>query len=445
MKLIDRPEYLAQLKKWQASNDLVKIVTGVRRCGKSKLFELFQEHLKTTGVTEEQLVKVNLEDGIQQKKIGLTLDKKTQLLQEHGVLLDFVMAKIAKVKPGLKVYVFLDEIQMLENWFTVANTLRLQKNVDVYLTGSNAYMFSSDLHNVFGGRFIEIKMQPLSFKEYASWVNLGVPTFDELEKMDGGYARFGMPLPEVYEKYIKESGFPQATLFGSNLDMIKTYLMDSVYNNTIHKDIVLRFGITDEVRLEEVVRFMFDNISNPTSLRGIHNSLKSNKIELAPTTLNNYVKGLLDGYLMYKCEPYDIKGKRLLESDAKYYACDMGLRAAVLGKDNYDVGRALENVIYLELLRRGYAVKTGKIPARPGTNALEIDFVAEKPGGILEYYQVAWTAFSDDGETMRRELTPLEEIKDNYPKYLITMDIGSNVNNGIKRLNALDWLLGNAD
>lgn len=439
MKLIDRPEYLEQLKKWQASDDLVKIVTGVRRCGKSKLFELFQEYLQTTGVTEEQLVKVNLEDGVQQKKIGLTLDKKTQLLQEYGALLDFVMAKIAKVKPGLKVYVFLDEIQMLENWFMVANTLRLQKNVDVYLTGSNAYMFSSDLHNVFGGRFIEIKMQPLSFKEYASAYK------DANGVINTEWEKNNYVAGLIYGDYINESGFPQTAAFHPNKEMIKTYLMDSVYNNTIHKDIVLRFGITDEVRLQEVVRFMFDNISNPTSLRGIHNSLKSNKIELAPTTLNNYVKGLLDSYLMYKCKPYDIKGKRLLESDAKYYACDMGLRAAVLGKDSYDVGRALENVIYLELLRRGYAVKTGKIPARAGTNALEVDFVAEKPGGILEYYQVAWTAFSDDGETMRRELTPLEEIKDNYPKYLMTMDIGSNVNDGIKRLNVLDWLLGNTD
>ena len=437
MNLIDRPKYLSQLKQWQTQDDLVKIVTGVRRCGKSKLFELFQNYLKSTGVAGDQIININLEDDIQTKAIGLQLNKKTKLLDGYDLLLEYVVSRAVKNK---KTYVFLDEIQMLDTWQRAANTLRLRKDMDVYLTGSNAYMFSSDLHNEFGGRFIEIKMQPLSFKEYLSSAAKKM-FFLQGEVLSAGEGH--------YINYTNNGGFPQTLAFDDNKEMIKSYLLDSVYNNTLQKDIVQRFGISDPVRLHEVIKFMFDNISNPTSLLGIQRSLKANNIDIAPTTLNSYVKGLLDSYLMYKCVPYDVKGKRILESDAKYYACDIGLRAAILGRSDADVGRALENIVYLELLQRGYTVSTGKVGIetikvgdKTEHKKVEIDFVAQKAGGVVEYYQVAWTVLGDNTDTLDRELRPFEKIKDHYPKFLITMDPGNGMNNGIQRINALEWLIG---
>ena len=271
-------------------------------------------------------------------------------------------------------------------------------------------------------------MQPLSFKEYLS-VN------------EGG-------LPDIYSLYTRESGFPQTVEFSHNPQMINNYLLDSVYQNTVRKDIIQRFGIGDPVRLDEIIRFMFDNIGNATSLRNVKNKLKSDAgIDISPATLNSYVKGLLDSYLMYKCEEYDLKGKRILESDAKYYAADIGLKNALLGQPDKDIGYALENVVYLELIRRGYDVKTGRVNTRTvkeenkqKKKTIEIDFIAAKAGGIIEYYQVAWSVLGNE-ETMHREYASLEEIKDNYPKYLLTMDSGSGGQNGIKRLNVLEWLI----
>ena len=453
MKLIDRPEYLGQLKQWENHADLVKIITGVRRCGKSKLFELFQNHLKSNGVGGEQIVIVNLEDDIQTKQIGLALNKKSKLLEDYGRLLEFVMAKLAS---GKKTYVFLDEIQMLDNWQRLANTLRLQKDVDIYLTGSNAYMFSSDLANEFGGRYIEIKMQPLSFKEYHSaisedtrfkfyareWLEKNAPETPIVFSTQPS-------LQEAYSEYARESGFPQTVAFNHDRKMIDTYLMDSVYRNTIQKDIIQRFGITDVRRLDEITKFLFDNIGHETSLLGICRKLKSSGVDISPTTLNVYVKGLLDSYLMYKCERYDIKGKRILESDAKYYVCDIGLRRALLGRQDADVGRALENVVFLELLHRGCKVSVGKVRTKTVNvgdktehQTVEVDFVATKANGHIEYYQVAWSVLGNE-DTLRRELASLEEIDDNYPKYLLTMDQGSGQTKGIKRINVMDWLLGN--
>lgn len=451
MKLIDRPEYLGQLKQWENQTDLVKIVTGVRRCGKSKLFELFQNHLGSTGVAPEQIINVNLEDDILTRKMGLALNKKSKRLEDYGKLLDFIMGKLM---PSKKTYVFLDEMQMLDSWQRLANTLRLQTNVDVYLTGSNAYMFSSDLANEFGGRYIEIKMQPLSFKEFMSAQNQKSEEYKNSlsEKMPGDAMTEVKGFVDVsggYNTYTRESGFPQTVAFNHNRQMIDNYLMDSVYRNTIQKDIIQRFGITDIARLDEITRFLFDNIGNQTSLLGICRKLKSTGIDISPTTLNIYVKGLLDSYLMYKCERYDIKGKRILESDAKYYAADIGLRTALLGRRDADVGRALENVVYLELLRRGYKVyvgkvrtKTMKVGDKTEHQTIEVDFVATKANGQIEYYQVAWSVLGNE-DTLRRELASLEEIKDNYPKYLLTMDRGSGMNNGIQRINVLDWLSRN--
>lgn len=401
MALINRPEYLEKLKMWLEHTDIVKIVTGVRRCGKSTLLTLLQNHLLENGVNKNQIQEIQFE------------------LSENEELLDRkkLHAHVLKnLNPKKMNYVFLDEIQYVNEWEKTVNSLRMRPNIDLYLTGSNAYMFSGELATLIGGRYVEIQMLPLSFKEYVD----GTGTANNLQL--------------AYEKYIRESGFPQTVAFSGNRQLISDYLINTVYQNTIQKDIVKRFKLKDPVRLENVVRYMFDNIGNETSLRGIERGLKADGISISPTTIDIYVKGLLDSYLLYKCDRFDIKGKQILQLNSKYYVADIGLRTVLFGRSDRDLGYMLENIVYLELLRRGYKVSVGKI------KDVEVDFVAVKPEGEVEYYQVALTAL--EPSTLQRELASLSEIEDNYPKFLLTMDYGSGVNNGIKRLNVLDWLAG---
>ena len=419
-KLINRPEYIKKLNQWKNQEDLVKIITGVRRCGKSKLFVLFQnELLKEEGINESQIVSINLEDIITTRKIGLEFNNKN-ILVGYEKLLDYILAKLQESKMN---YVFIDEIQLLENWQNVANTLRLQPNIDVYLTGSNAYMFSGDLANSFGGRYIEIKMQPFSFAEF----------YNSLSK--DTQAR---PLQEIYLKYIKESGFPQTIKFNSDMELINDYLLNTVYLNTVQKDIVQRYNINNTNKLDSVIRYMFDNIGNETSLRNIERGLKSFGYSVSAPTIDTYLKGLLDSYLLYKCEQYDIKGKRILNTNSKYYIADIGLRNAILNNSDRDFGHILENVVYLELLRWGYEVYIGKY------DDLEVDFVARKPENTV-YYQVALTTRGEnegDNKILDRELTPLKKINDNYSKYILTLDDDLDADfDGIKKINVLNWLL----
>ncbi|MDR2870460.1 MAG: ATP-binding protein [Deferribacteraceae bacterium] len=428
--LIDRPDYINKLCSWQTQTDLVKIVTGARRCGKSKLFALFQQKLlleKMAGA--DQIISINLEDPIQSREIGLVWTK--QRLVGYNTLLDFVLAKL---NPHKMNYVFIDEIQLLEDWQPAANGLRLRENVDLYLTGSNAYMFSGDLANFFGGRYVEIKMQPFSFKEYYE-ASSKKRMFKSRAQEDMLY---GDSLAKVYDSYIRESGFPQTTEFWGDRQMINDYLMDTVYLNTIQKDIVNRFNISDSSKLDAVVRYLFDNIGKETSMRSIERGLKMAAIP----TISNYIEGLCDSYLLYRCDRFDIKGKQLLETNPKYYVVDIGLKNALLGHEDADMGYNLENIVYLELLRRGYSVAVGKVKTRTINGErkdIEVDFVAQKCGE-REYYQVALYAL--EPETLRRELASLEEIDDNYPKFLLSMDHGTGENNGIKRLNVLEWLMG---
>lgn len=432
--LIDRPEYVAKLYAWKSKTDLVKIVTGVRRCGKSKLFSLFQAKLMTEDkIQANQIININLEDLLQIREIGLEFDEQKFLIN-YDKLLDYILSYLNSDKMN---YVFIDEIQLLRDWQLVINTLRLRDNIDVYLTGSNAYMFSSDLANSFGGRYIEVKMQPFSFKEYVSAYQ------KKLAKNQNT-----VNLQEIYSHYLKESGFPQTTDFSSNRQLINDYLLDTVYLNTIQKDIVKRFNITDTNKLDAVVHYLFDNIGNETSIRGIERGLKAGGYNISVPTIDTYIQGLLDCYLLYKCDRYDLKGKQFLASNSKYYVADIGLRTALLGHEDKDFGHILENIVYLELLRRGYKVSVGKVATKfiqqDGKNErknLEVDFVAQKSGGEIEYYQVALYAL--EPETLKRELFSLETIDDNYPKFLLSMDYGRGENKGIKRLNVLDWLVGN--
>ncbi len=432
-KTIDRPIYTEKLKSLMNKTDIVKIVTGVRRCGKSKLLSMFQTYLKLDyKVKEHNIISINLEDLLQTEEIGLNYNDKG-LLIGYKKLLDFIIHKI--INQNEIFYLFVDEIQLLENWQRTINTLRLRNNIDIYLTGSNAYMFSSDLANSFGGRYMEIKMLPYSFKEYYSaYCSSGCRLIVEKtrEEFLNKYN-----LQTIYQKYITESGFPQIVNHFWDKQLINDYLNDTIYISTIQKDIVQRFNISKPNKLDILAKFLFDNIGNETSIRGIERSLKTNNQNISAMTIDGYIQRLLDSHLIYKCDRYDIKGKQILtNTNSKYYSVDLGLRTSLLGYKDKDMDRVLENIVYLELLRRGYKVYTGKINTRKN---LVVDFVAEKPEGEIEYYQVSYTITQE--ETLKRELKSLEEIDDNYPKFLLTMNEGMGNNNGIKRINVLEWLL----
>lgn len=438
--LVVRPSYIARLKQWQGQTDLVKIVTGVRRCGKSKLLQMFQSELMFNKVAPESIISLNLEDPVQTDELGLQI-AKNGFLNGYEIVLKHILNQ---VKDQRLYYVFIDEVQLLNNWQKLANGLRMRGNIDVYLTGSNAYMFSSDIANSFGGRYIEIKMQPLTFSEYFSAYHIGLghepKTREEFQH--------GRSIYDIYLAYLRESGFPQVQqlIFRTDQQIVTDYLVDTVYRNTVQKDIIKRFNIGNDNKLDAVIRYMFDNIGRETSLRGIERGLRAGGRMATVPTIDTYVKGLLDSFLMYKCDQYDIKGKQILNTEPKYYVVDVGLRAAVIGQKDADMGRILENVVYLELIHRGYNVSVGKIKKfvtlPDGTTerrTIEVDFVAQKPGGLVEYYQVAYTA--KNPEVIAREMAPLKAIRDNHPKILLTMDPDESNDGGIKRVNALRWLL----
>lgn len=294
--------------------------------------------------------------------------------------------------------------------------LFINQNIDIYMTGSNAYMLSSELATLLSGRYIEIKMLPLSFKEYLT-------TFED--KTD---------LSRKFREYLKFSSFPQVIEFYKvNPENINLYL-EGIFNTVVYKDVMARKGITDQAVLESVIKYLFDNIGNSCSIKKITDTLTSNARQTSYNTVANYVESLVDSYILYKANRYDIKGKEHLKTQEKYYAVDIGLRYYLLGKKaGQDMRHILENVVYLELLRRGYKVYIGKV------EELEVDFVAQNGEGI-EYYQVAFTV--RDEKTLQRELTPLKKINDNYPKYIISLDDDLDADyEGIRKINAIDWLL----
>ena len=397
--MISRNEYLDNLINLR-DKQLIKVITGIRRCGKSTLFELYQEYLLRNGVESEQIISINLEDGdyadIDDSKSLYNL-VKTHLL------------------PDKMNYIFLDEVQRVSEFQKAVDSLFIKKNCDVYITGSNAYLLSGELATLLSGRYIEIKMLPLSFKEYVS-------AFPEDRNID-----------RLYQNYIHNSSFPY-TLELSRQKDIRQYL-EGIFNSIILKDIVARRRFPDIAMLQSVVRFMFDNIGNLCSTKKIADTMTSAGRKITVHTVESYLTALTDSFIFYRIGRYDIKGKQYLKTGDKYYAADIGLRYIVLGSKKADQGHILENVVYLELLRRGYEVYIGKV----GNS--EVDFIALGDEGE-EYYQVAYTVIDADGKTLERELKPLESIRDHNPKYLLTMDLGPVVShNGIKQMNVLDWLL----
>lgn len=395
--MIERNEYLENLISFKDKN-LIKVITGIRRCGKSTMFELYQSYLKENGVEEEQIITVNLEDGDYR---GIRTSEK---------LYQYVESKLVKSN---KNYVFLDEVQQVENFQEAVDWLYVKKNVDLYITGSNAFLLSGELATLLSGRYVEIKMLPLSFKEYIS----AYP----------GNTNTGA----LYMNYLQNSSFPGALELARKQD-IRVYL-EGIYNTILLKDIVTRKKISDPFMLQSVVEFMFDNIGNMCSSTKIANAMTSSGRKISVPTVENYLSALCDSFILYKVGRYDIKGKQYLATGAKYYAADIGLRYFILGTKQADMGHILENIVYLELIRRGYEVHIGKV------GDAEVDFIAIGAEGE-EYYQVSQTVLEE--QTLKRELSSLDAIKDHNPKYLLTMDYTPLTSyNGIKQVNVLEWLL----
>ena len=398
--MIERTEYLEQLKRFK-DKYLIKVVTGIRRCGKSTLFELFINYLKETGVKDDQIIKINLEDA-------------DYNFESYKELYDYVNKKIDSKK---NYYVFLDEVQNVPKFQKAVDSLYIKKNVDVYIIGSNAYMLSGELATLLSGRYVEIKMLPLSFKEYLS-------AFNSSDK-----SRY-----EYFLDYMKNGGMPgNISILQGNPNDLDTYL-EGIFTTIVYKDIITRNNITDKMLLESVLKFIFDSIGSPISTKKISDTLTSKGMSTSNHTVENYISAFVESFLIYKAERFDVKGKNLLARDYKYYVVDQGLRSYLLGKKaGSDMGHVLENIVYLELLRRGYKVYVGKV------DDLEVDFVAENRDG-LKYYQVALTV--RDEKVLERELKSLQKTGDHYPKYLITSDMDMEADyDGITKINIVDWLL----
>lgn len=406
--MIVRKNYLDKLISWK-DHDIIKVITGIRRCGKSTLLKQFQNYLTDNGVTEEQIISINFED------------LEFEDLLDYRSLYKYVKNNLL---PDKKMYVFLDEIQKVSNFEKAVDSLYIQKNVDVYITGSNAYMLSSDLSTLLSGRYIEISMLPLSFKEV--------------------YEEKGGDKEEVFNQYLKYGGFPYLTAISLDEEQTNMYL-EGIYNTVIIKDIEERENrknldpnkrkITDIVLLKSIARYLASTIGSIVSVKNVTGYLTSNGRKVSASTVDDYMEALREAFIFYPVERFDISGKKMLKTLNKWYIVDLALRDYMVPKKTYDLGFSLENTVYFELIRRGYRVSIGK------TETAEVDFVAQKNGEMI-YYQVSASML--DQRTFERELLPLRSIKDNYQKIVLTLDKLTQGNyEGIKVVNAIDWLLEN--
>jgi len=411
--MVPRPHYLQKLVSLRDKR-VIKVVTGVRRSGKSTLFRLFREHLLGNGVAPEQIVDLNMEDPAYRDLLGW-----------EG-LYDHINARLL---PDKKNYVFIDEVQNVADFQRAADGLFIKDNVDLYLTGSNSRIQSGKWVTMLAGRYIKIQMLPLSFKEYISAVGRD-------------------DLPQKFQRYLELGSFPQCLEF-SERDDVRSYL-ESVYNTIILKDVAESNNIRDISRLERIVTFMADNIGKETSANNIAETMSGNAASINVRTVEKYLKALCDSYILYRADRYDVRGKKLLKTLNKYYIVDTGLRYSLLGDRQIDTGRMLENIVYLELTRRNRKVYVGKmdVPSREKNESgvvtrkytsREIDFVVEGDDGT-EYYQVSQSVL--DPKTLERELSSLMAVPDHNPKYLLTLDrLPANSYSGIKQINVIDWLL----
>lgn len=404
MQRIGRTEYLNWLIK-QKDKQIIKVVTGVRRCGKSTLFAIYQDYLKENGISREQIISINFED------------IEYEDLLNYKSLYNYVKERLLEDKMN---YIFLDEVQHVEQFQRAVDSLFLRNNCDVYITGSNAYFMSGELATLLTGRYVELSMMPLSFKEFCEGLN------DE---------RRQFTLSEKFNQYILIGAFPYVLKYQYGLQEAREY-MSGIYNTILLDDIVKRLKVADVNMLEDITRFMLFNIGNRTSPTTIANTMTSKQKKIDPKTVERYIRGLTDSLMFYEARRYNIRGKKFFSTMNKYYAADMGMRNMLVKGNSSDAGHILENIVYLELKRRGYEVYVGQI----GSDG-EVDFVAMM-NGELSYYQVAETTL--DESVLTRELTPLRRISDNYPKYLLTMDeLFDEMNyDGVQKINALKWLLG---
>ena len=407
VNLINRPEYLNQLIQNKDVN-LIKIVTGIRRCGKSSLLDLFHKYLSDSGVADENIIHMNLES------------LKYRDLSDYLSFYDHVSERIPEKG---KTYLIFDELQVIEHWEKAIESFRLDFDVDIYITGSNAYLLSTEFSTLLSGRYVEIRVLPLSFKEFLTFYEFGPAVTDE-EKFQR-YLQFGgMPILREYQS--NESGIDQA--------------LEGIYSTVVIRDILQRNKHADQGILQKIMLFLCSNIGSITSPNSIGNVL-SNEGELqrgkgkniAGKTVEKYISMLRNAFIFFSVGRYDVKGKQLLKTLGKNYIIDMGFRNMLLGYRDADRGHIIENIVFLELIRRGYRVYIGKV------GETEVDFVAEKPNDKL-YIQV--TESMQAPETRERELRPLQMINDNYEKIILSMDRSYiNSYDGIKSLYLIDWLL----
>lgn len=406
--MVERKEYLQKLWSWK-DEQVIKVVTGIRRCGKSTLLKQYQNKLKSAGVTEEQIISINFEE------------LENEPLLDYKSLYQYIKERLCEDK---MTYIFLDEIQKVTSFEKVVDSLHVKENIDIYITGSNAYMLSGDLATLLTGRYVEISMLPLSFKEYVEIT--------------------GILKEQAFSEYMKTGGFPYIAVMDRTDEKVEIYL-EGIYNTVIVRDIEDRQSrkemncgkrkITDITLLKTIARYLASVIGSPISIKSITNYLISSGRKVSENTVSDYVDALTESFIFYSVDRFDIVGKQLLKVNKKLYMVDLGLRNHILPRKRYDLGFSIENIVFFELLRRGNKVNIGKY------GATEVDFVAQKQG-VIVYYQV--TADMTAEETFEREMRPLQEIKDNYEKIVLTLDQFSLGNyDGIKVINVIDWLLEN--
>ena len=398
--MIIREDYLKRMIDAK-DTEFIKVITGVRRCGKSTLLLMFKDYLLNSGIKEDDIIYMNFESA------------KFDDIKDYKDLYNYVKERIKNER----VYLLLDEVQNVKAFEKAINSFKVDFDIDIYITGSNAYLLSSELSTLLSGRYIEIKIYPLSFKEYLK--------FNDYDNSN---------LEDKFNEYLKYGGLPAITLIKNNDELVLSYLND-IYSTIVKKDIIDRNNIKDVALLENIIKYLATNIGSSVSAKKISDFLNSNKITEKSNhqTIDNYLKMLEKSFIMYKVDRMDVRSKALLKTLGKYYIADTGIRNIIVGFRNIDEGHLLENVVYLELLRRGYRVNIGK------SGDYEVDFVAESPNDI-KYYQVARTLAYD--EIRKREVRSLESINDNYEKTILTMDKSINNDfNGIKVVNIIDWLL----
>lgn len=407
MEKINRPIYMQKLLDYK-DKEAVKVITGLRRSGKSSILELFRKYLVDTGVSPQNIFYMTFE----------SLANRNKTYQQ---VYDEIIA-FSKKASG-KIYIFLDEIQQIEKWELMVNSLRIDIDSDIYITGSNAYLLSSQLSTYLSGRYVEIKVLPLSFKEFVSFNTFSVAMTNE----------------EKFALYLKYGGMPALTEYDFDNESAIFGVLEGIFTTVVMEDIIKQAPVREPVTLDKIINFLADNIGNPVSTNNIKNVLAQNQENkerkiATTTTVDNYIKLLENAYVFYPASRYDVKGKEFLKTQGKYYIVDTGLRNQRLGNRNIDRGYILENIVFFELLRRGYKVSIGKVGEK------EIDFIATKSDN-KKYIQVTETL--KDEKTRERELAPLQATKDHFEKIVLTTDVlfTGTTEDGIKIINLIDWLL----